>query len=356
MGVLSLYPSKEHATVTYNRDGSKTYSAPYVAIVETAYDDGDTIVAYLDAIGYGIGTEYRYGTAWDIDAVCQRITPRRKAGSLTHWEVDLEYAPDDEKDARPDDDGNLTEDPLDWAYEIDISTSPFETPVWKAWNVDVFPKSGTAGYIRAPNTLGPVVNSAGVILDTPLMRVQNETVLRVKGNLPEFDQGWLDDFINKLNLSALIWHDKLRSKYLFKDVIILPHAVLCTGVSAAFRLTNDFKYWEWSYELRIREMASDTNPQNMWYESVLDRGITRSAEAGDPDGEGSTYSAGDMKDGRARSAPILGTDERRIPELVLLDGAGQPLTDTATRKTGIYFDWRLHGEVEMQNLPLRIFQ
>jgi len=361
MAVIRCQEAKTAADLVAKRGGKREWVCPYNLKVDSATDDGQTIVDYFDTIDRGLSMGMIYGDREDLTVICKEIHPTRDPNSRFHWTATLHYSALDatENQDQVDEDGNPAENPLDWRYDISSGTANIQIPVDKAWNVDQMPKDGTApGYVRPADTLGPVHNSAGIIYDPPLLVDITETVLRISGNLPSYAQSKLTGKANRINQGTLVWHSTLLQKYGFEMASFPQYCVLCSAATADFRRENGIAYWRYTYEFRIRERASATNPIYGHLETVLDRGITRIANAGAPDGAGGTISAGDIEVGMAEAAAIRDWQGERVPELVLLDGHGRPLQGSSTLSAPpVYFRWRKHpyAEFAYSSVPLKIF-
>jgi hypothetical protein len=356
--IVAWKEAKEHATLTSTAGGRREWSAPYLLTSDNPRDDGQTCVDFMDTIGRGLSDTFRYADREDSTVWCKKVTPTRIPNSVLHWQVVCEYSPLEPKESSEDEDGNPTDDPMDWRYEISCGTQFFQTPVWKAWNIDPMPHEGVgAGYQCPAETLGPVVNSAGIVYDPPLLRDTPETVLRISGNWPEYWAANLTCYAGRINPSPLRWSVRLLTYYGFRDQVFPPYCVLCAAVTADYRRDNGVSFWQYTYEWRIRERASTINPQDGFLETILDRGITRLAKGGSPDGKGGTISASDIKEGMGINSPVRDVAGDRVPELVLFDGHGQPLQAADSKSSPpVYFRWRVHPYAEFQVLPLDIFR
>jgi hypothetical protein len=359
MAVIACVEAKDHATLKLSLDGKDEWTAPYLITVDSPRDDAMTVANYLTSIGRGLGTTFVYGDREDPYVVCKTITPTRISNSATHWQAILSYSPMDEEDENNDDEGNQSDDPEEWRYDISCGIQYYQVPVWKAWNVDQMPYGGAGGgYVRAAESLGPVINSAGIVYDPPLMREIPETVLRVTGNLLDFRGQDLTQFPGHINQFALRWHSKLTGSYNFLAQTFDPYCVLCNGITASFQRAKYYDYWQYTCEIKIRQRADALNPQDGFLESVLDRGITRIANSGAPDGAGGTISPSDIETGMAVASPIKDWQGDRVPELMLLDGHGQPLQGCNTvGAPPVYFRWRIHPYADFtdRSFPLMIF-
>src|SRR3990172_7303213 len=328
MAIVDWKEAKEHATLTALRGGKREWTAPYILTVDDPRDDAKACVDFMDTIGRGLSSSFRYGDREDAFSFCKQITPTRMPGSALHWQVICQSSTLDPKDNsdKEDEDSQPAENPVDWRYEISSGTQFFQVPVWKAWNMDPMPVGGAgAGYQRTVNSLGPVHNSAGVVYDPPLTCEVPETVVRLSGNAFEFWAAILTVNAGTINQFAVAWSDRLCEKYGFHAQSFAAHCVLCASATADYRVENGYRFWRYTFEFRLRTPADATNPQDGFLESVLDRGLTRIANPGAPDGRGGTYSSGDFKAGMAEAAAVRDIEDRRVPEMVLLDGHGQPL-------------------------------
>lgn len=347
--------------------GVHKYQVPITVHVDSPDDCGGVVTEYLYNNGYPRTSPYQEPNFTDILSLVKNITATRRASSALIWDAVVHYealTPIEEGEAEDPADGG-TDDPLQFRYEIDVQTSPYQVPVWNAWNIDAFPRSDEPAtgceYVRPANTLGPLVNSAGTVLDPPLMRDEYETVYRFTGNWAGHDDAFITPKVGKLNDIALIWSDRLTSYYAMSQLNEFPrHTLKCTAANAKYMRTNGVDYWQYTYEFRVRYRNDSLVPYDPsevpdgWYESVLDQGVQRWIGPGCPDGKGGTYSAGDFESGMGRATPIISADKKRTPEKRLLDGHGQP--DDSTAK-GVWFRYRLQEEQSFVTLmAMDIFQ
>jgi hypothetical protein len=364
--IVAWKEAKEHATLTSTAGGRREWSAPYILTSDNPRDDGQACVDFMDTIGRGLSDTFRYADREDSTVWCKKVTPTRIPNSVLHWQVVCEYSPLEPKESSEDEDGNPTDDPMNFRYDISTGIQYFQVPVYQAWNMDQMPKDGTApGYIRALESLGPVHNSAGVVYDPPLLRELPESVLRISGNALYYDDQYfyLPGTINEFTLR---WSQNL-AQYGFLFTEMKPCCVLCAGVSADYQRQNGLAYWRYTFEWRIRQRTDATdgsvyggiNPQDGFLETILDRGISRIANAGAPDGKGGTITMADIEVGMAEATPIRDWQGDRVPELVLLDGHGRPLQGSRTDQAPpVYFRWRVHpyGVFTYPFVPLKIFK
>lgn len=366
MAIESIQETQAHAQFTANRSGHN-WTCPYTVTVSSPRVGPLEIVNYFNhTVGRGIDSRMVYADETDPFAFCDSIAPVKRDRSGTVWDVTLLYstptAGDEERDQRDwrDRFGQPTRNPFEWVGDMDIGTDYVQVPVWKAWNEDAFPLGGGSGpYTRDYDTLGPVVNSAGIVLDPPLMTEVGEQVIRVVQNVSGWDDDWPANNENHISGTILKYSDALRANFDVAGRQFDTYTLKCTSVRGSYAQATVedvvIPYWKVAVELRYRRRASPTYPFDGWLESVLDRGLSRAAVEGYPNGQGGQYSSDDFEDGMAHVAPARGPDGDRTGELVLLDGAGMPLDPSDDRaKTGVYCRWRVHPWTDFQGLPFNI--
>jgi hypothetical protein len=359
--ITSHIETQEHAQLVAHHNGRKEYQCPYKVTTTRADDDAEDIVEYFDDLGRGLGRTLRYGKRTDASVICTSIAPTRIPQSDRHWNVILTYQPP-ENDEEPgtDPEGNPTLDPLDRRWQITTGTRNHQVTAWRAWNIDAMPiDGGDSGYQRPLWTLGPVCNSVGTPFDPPLTKSTTETILRITAPMPSFYALYLNHWTNKINSHNHRWSNYLVRYYGFEQQGFERWTVRCESAGANARWFQGMIYYEYSYEFAFRDRANALNPQDGWLESVLDRGLARRAAPGDPDGEGGTISQDGWKAGMAVAAAIRDTEGDPVPELVLLDGSGQPLGEAAASAEGVFIRWRLDPETSFTTaagFPLDIFE
>lgn len=369
MGIISVKEAQSHAQMVADRSGHN-WTCPYIVEVDSARTGSFEIVNYFgDVLNRGIDSEMRYADEHDPFSYCDSIAPVRRDRSQTVWDVTLQYstptAGDDEREQREwrDRHGNPTRDPFAWIGSCEASTDYIQVPVWRAWNVDALPIGlGHGSYDRAAETLGPVVNSAGVVLDPPLIHEVGEHVMQIAKNVSYWSQDYEDDNGNHINGTPLILNPLLASDFELAVGIHEKYTIKCSSVRGSYaRVQVDetmIPYWKVVVELRFRRRLSATYPLDGWLESVLDRGHSRGATEGDPDGRGGEWTGTEETHpaGVGHTSVIRGPSGHPTDEPVLLDGKGQPLDPASTdAKSGVYIRWRRHSLSSFQTLPFRIF-
>lgn len=333
MAVTNVCNDQRAPSATSQANKAPSYTVNLTVTVNDANDDGGVVVTYLEANGYALFSIYSQPNHVDVRAVVQTITATRRDGSTTIWDAVVTYGSSDEEKSDQDDDGNQTNDPLSFAYAIEVSSAVEQMVAWNAENTEAFPKAdpGHTTYTRTANTWGPVVNSAGTPLDPPLMREHYDGIYTFRGNAATFVAALVDDVRGKCNQLAMKFSDLLTTKYgMDATKVFDAYTLKCTEARAVFVRSNAIQYWEYTYTFRHRPLnpnhtpyEPDTVPHG-WMEQILDQGVTRFAYNGVPDGKGGNYTEADFLLGMANTVPILGPDNKRIREPVLLNGAGQP--------------------------------
>lgn len=365
MSVVGIKHAQSHATFVADRSGHH-YTAPYIVTTDSARTGPRAIVDYIgNVVGRGISTTFRYADESDVFAFCNAIKPVRRASSQKVWDVTLEYstkkAEDPEQPEWRDEDGKPTQDPFRYRGDIKIATQSVQAPVWKAWNVDPF-LGGS--YRRGANVLGAVTNSAGTVLDPPLMQEVPETIISTTSHAAGWDADWALGNVQHINTMTLQYTPYVLSAFNIAQKQFDAYTIRCTGLQGAFQESTDqngetVRYWKVTQEFRIRARADLINPFDGWLDTVLDRGLSRTADDGDPDGHGGTFSTDDFEAGMSQTVGIRGIDGGRVGEPVLLNGAGQPLKllpGSDADVGGIYFRWRKQPESTFSNMAWPIFE
>lgn len=362
MAIIEWVESASAASLTASRLGRREWSAPYMLISDNDRDDAQVCVDFMDTIGRGLSMPFRYGDREDFGSFCKQIRAVRRAQSTKHWDVTCSYAPwegdKNDNEQKETKEGEPAESPLDWRWDISLSVQSLQVPVEKAWNMDPFPPNdgGSGGVTRPVYTLGPMHNSAGITYDPPMMRNVNELILRVTANTQEYDSNLATQFVNAINSVQVSWSAVLQTYYGMKADSFPPYCVKCLAAGGVYRRTDNISYWAQTWEFALRERASELNPQDGFLETVLDRGFSRIANGAAPDGRGGTISGGDIKTGMAIASPIRDLEGERPPEMVLLNGHGQPLQTTSTwSQNPVWFRWRLDKLAVFQAIPIDIF-
>jgi hypothetical protein len=168
------------------------------------------------------------------------------------------------------------------------------------------------------------VNSANVPLDPTLESEVDITVVRINKYAASFDDFLSKGYRNAINGAAVTI---AKPAYRF-SISAGQYEAKVKTFGTTFAVVNGIPCHRQSIEVHINPLS--------WVRFVVDRGMNRRTEPGDPDGAGSTYSNSDFDSGDARHAPIKDADGYPITEPVLLDGNGQPL---AAGKKPVFLKW-----------------
>lgn len=354
-----MWEAKSSSSVSEDQKGNRTYTAPWFVETDGVRVAAKEVLDYVEAQGYGHGSTYSYLDEADGGVFRTGAAPKRIDGALEQWLVTLTYTVPDPEDEEQDEDGNPTDNPLDFRMRHEWANIPYEVAAKHCWNYTAIPVAGTSSYNRPQDTPGPCTNSAGVPFDPPPTKTEHIRVWRVTAYLQDYDLGLLEQ-VDKINTAPMKFHNDLITKYNFEQVPGLTYfptaSVKLADVGATFRVQNNVKYWEYTLEWHIRFWGTLTGQPRGWLEPMLDRGFARRAGAGDPDGRGgSDISSGDLEEAMARVTPIRDLDGSRVPEIILLDGAGQPATGD-DEKNGVYLYYRFNEWTDFQaNVPFHLW-
>lgn len=332
----------------------RNYNAIYQITTNNKYDGPAAILAHFASGGINgnlpyLGSPYSYGLGNDFDtnAVCDSIRPTRSGESEFLWQVDLHYGTNEDEEGE-DENGKKTGNPLNFRDEIDVGHMNISRPVEKAWRLGGF--VGTAAIAYPIGSFGEVVNSAGVPFNPPLEREDYIFVLRITKYSANFPAT-----INTLlmHLNNNLWTIN-KPQYNFTLTMAKHHAQFA-AVSTSFDFKNNTKFWKTTYEIHY-DPVNELNPE------VLDRGLTRRAKIGDPNGRnglvGFNPNGGGMTLQEYLDSIPPGTPEgikitdpfgQPVTEPVLFDGDGQPLPAGAN---AVYLKYRVYPDGNLTLLGL----
>jgi hypothetical protein len=362
MTCTELKVAPEGPTAELGREGYK-YTVPLLVHTNDLRDGPKIVGDYVQAAWAPLGTPYGCLNDTDVTSFLDSITPTRVVGSPSDhgawWGVALKYSPLDKDEEKPDKEGKPTKEPTQWRQEHNMGFASWQVPVWKANNLTDFPHpdatvTAVTPYTRPAGTVGPIVNSAGVVLDPTLMTDEHDLVWQVTAYDEEYAADDSVTFQGMLNLQPVQFHNELLKVYGFKQVAapFVQFGWKCTNYSASCRYANGKTYWHYSLEFRYRKST--------WIQEVLDRGIAARGAAGGATGTGNQM-PGTAATGSAPAMPVLDGIGRRVPEPVLFDGAGLPLAAGASREAqGFYFRWLIEGggfgAVPFSAIPHKLFK
>jgi hypothetical protein len=175
-----------------------------------------------------------------------------------------------------------------------------------------------------------------------------------------YDLATVSTFPGAINQYTVSWSDHIRSVHNLHAKTFAAWTLKCVDAGAMARVYERSSggvlirvpYWEWNWEFRYR-------PEK-WTEEVLDRGLSSLPGDGMPTGEhavGENY-PDELADGEAAHIPVVDSEQRRVPELMLFDGKGYPLLPRDARwETGYYFEWRKDKQLDFAypTLPFNFF-
>jgi hypothetical protein len=246
------------------------------------------------------------------DAILKSMDGSLADGATDIWYVRLSYAPrDEEKEEKPDENGNMTAVPVDWRDEINISSMQIGVPVERAIYRGGF--VGVAGALKANGDMFTPCNSAFVPFDPGLEKEMAIRVVRITKFRSEYNGNVIASRVNKVN-SDNVNINKPAYNYVDNWGPLTARIVSAGG---QFQSANGAKYWRIDYEIHI-------HPDG-WREDVVDRGLHARGMAGDPDGEGGTISMTGIAPGAPFVRHLMDINFVPITEPVLLNGDGQPL-------------------------------
>jgi len=164
MTVTSTSLLRAQPTGQVKLGGANTYTTVHRVVTDDVDDGVQTVAAAIGTVGE---TTYAEGDETDTGAYLQSVSPKRDKDKSLYWIVTSQWAPNDSDD--PDnhlnEDGELEADPTKWIDDVSFSTSYESRPLLEA----VYRGPNAMDHIGRPiGSGGPVVNSAGALIDPPL--------------------------------------------------------------------------------------------------------------------------------------------------------------------------------------------
>lgn len=314
-----------------------SYRANFRVKCDDPADTPNVVLSYFrgNALLPWAGRVFKFGDGFDVSAICANLDADYIENSGGYYNVVSTYDPVEGDKEEEEEEGE--EDPLKWKDEIDVSWTQITVPVESAiFQGFISGKEGaiTNPFMKVGATL-PVTNSAKVPFDPGMEEEVEIKVVRITKNSATYNDAAFSGLQGTVNNAAVTVS---KPSYGFNCVVPALKGKLRLG--ASYATANNTGYWRQTAEIYINPLG--------WRRALVDRGLTRRAEEGDPDGHGGVISASDLpRDGTPLLRPILDIDGFPITEPVLLNGNGQPKTATAPP---VYLLWQTKQEVSWANI------
>lgn len=326
------------------------YTSIYRVETDDPLDQTSTVINWVRDNKIDFLAPYRYGNDQTRTvAVCQRISADRILPSLTHWEVVIDYAPETggslsgvSPSDMVDEDGDPSDDPLDWRPTIETGSVQYRRPVELAYY--------RGGYGASFETKYPVdsyivpMNSAMVAFSNPPIEEDaSRHWIALAKNVATLG-GDIRQYENAVDINGFRWDHRGYSgdsgayEGKIREIKIEPGRF------------NNVDFLNVKFFIDFAPM-----PGRTWRSTPIDRGTLLRACDSDPDGRGSVI--GDLGQGTPfpASTPRLrvpkDSDGEPIGEVFLLDGSGGPL-DTCSGAAIQWATWSHYSEVNFTDIPI----
>lgn len=274
-----------------------------------------------------LGRVFHVANGFDVDAVCKSLVADPVPDSNGHFVVQATFEPEDGPGGEVGQTagGEASEDPADWHDDIDVSYTQISQPVYDALFLGFDPPGIVNGHL-APGLRHAIVNSANIPLDPTIEAMVDITVVRISKYAAGFDDFQNRNYRNAINDAA---GTISKPDYNF-SVTFGQYEAKINAPGTTFLIANGIPCHRQTIEVHINPLT--------WAWKIVDKGMNRRTEPGDPnlDGAGGSYSEADFELGEPRHAPIKDADGYPISEPVLLDGKGQPLP---AGRPPVYLKW-----------------
>ena len=330
-GTLALHWNGSTGSLTRDPRGQE-YTAVWRVQVDDPLDQSKTVLEWCEASGpVKRGDNYAYANDTAAAATqADRISANRVTNTNDWWEIVAQYVtPDDQ--TNEDENGDPTDDPLQWRPDIRTQTVQYQRPVdtskflggYHGWAAAMFP----AGQFATP------CNSAGVPFNPRPMMDDSRTTLLITRNLAVYDADEADDVVNGVNLNTFE-----IDKFGFRGIYPARVAKV-RGWNASLRRANGVDFWQAQLAIGI--------DRRRHIDQILDQGLNARAAHGDPNGRGGFFSPSDpWPPGMPRLRRLLDKNMQPISEPVLFDGDGQALDLTIAPVVPVFGTWLHYHEVD----------
>lgn len=228
--------------------GKNTYTRVWKLEAATAdWGPRGVTAAFEAATGIARGTSYAIGAGaeeWyeaDANAFAQSIEAVPVSEDGCQWHVTVNYVPIDPQSLIP----------------------PTERDVKVSWDSEESER--IADFDVDGN---PVVNAAGDPFDPPVMVDQSRRILTIERNEADFDDQWVDQFVDKVNANT--FYGRAAGE------------VLCKKITASTQFdSEDGAYWSVRYEFHVNPDGWKSRPLNAGMRQlvsgvlapILDKGV-----------------------------------------------------------------------------------
>lgn len=324
-----------------------SYSTRYLVKCDSATDAPNVVLAHFRATPSlpWSGRPFQLAGHFDVSAACDSVDADYVPNSQGMYHVVAKYSPvgsGGPQTSNPKVNGELTNNPILWHDEIDVSWTPLSRAVSKAKFHGFQDAKNPKERIESPHCKideeTVPKNSAGVPYDPGIEEELYIKIIRISKNAAAYDDSAVSSKQGTVNESAV-----LINKPLYNFAALVPTQKGKLLIGASFAMVNGFGYWKQTVEVHINPIG--------WRQFLLDRGLTRAADEGDPDGRGGTISASDLPVEPSEGVPYQETlkdsEGYAITEPILLNGKGQPLKSS---KGPFWGEWQTYIEASWSGI------
>ena len=325
MGIESITTIHRGWSGQRDQEGGATYTCTDHVITDDPKDGPGNVLTYYQVAHRDLGSSYFIGNDMQVEATLHNIAAKQIDPLNWHVVGTYKVAPDKKnKDDKPE------KNPRAWVDEIDISTAAYQEPVRQSiymgqWDVtapvldrmrkmspgclpfDGAPNQQQAHYLRQGQ---PVTNSAGTVLDPPLMKDMSYLICRITRTAEEFDANAATYFANTLN-DRLIQVRRLGLKF-----DIEPETAKMISITGQRKMHNRILYWEWTIEFHIKDE---------WYVDILDRGYAHAKNIDETNDHDTKHPFNSANRLQLPGSPSIHPSP--APVNILVDDAGHPIRD-----------------------------
>lgn len=332
MSVVEVKPTGVSASYTGTdpAEVGASYRATYFVRCDSQVDTPDIVRNYFKVTSSlpWIGRTFKLGNGFDTDVFCVAVEPQYIERSAGCFSVAVRFDPAGGVGGSNDagtvttgitEGGKVTEDPLQYSLEVDVSWNAITEPAWDAKFFGIEP-----GPVKHPflveGTRVAVVNSAMKVFD-PTIEVETcIKVVRITQNRNKYDSTNYDKFQGTVNNNTM---NIGRPGVGFRQVI-KPYYGKMAFYGASLGFENGKFFWRESKEVHIHPRS--------WIRQVVDEGTEELLKPGDVLADGTSLSSSDFPASRPWDHRTIRGDDG-IPNIAPcpLDGLGRRLAPDKPR-------------------------
>lgn len=317
-----------------------SYTANYRVRCDSAADQADAIWDYFrtSADHPYIGKSFKFGNGYDTNSVCRSMDAQAVEKSGGWFNVRMNFEPAEgaggPSHQQADQNGKMTDNPLDWRDEIDVTRQPIFEPAY--FGIFRGFEPNVENQLLQTGRAYPIVNSAIQTYEPTLEKEARVKYIRITKYQGSYDGSAYDAYDGKVNNDAVVID---KPAYRFRESFGQYRGRL--SIHSSFGINAGISYYRTTLEVAVHPTS--------WRRRVLDQGMCELYRIGDEDVDGTTLSSSDFPTNRQfnlKGARDNDTDHP-IVQMANLDGKGKMLDPEDDPITMV---WSLDDEISFAGI------